>query len=222
MMDLDECLEKVQAELTAQEISQKELDACFRENDYISLPAAAEKCLRHASGIYLLYRELLLSLCELIPSARQTTNEQAICCEMLNISVVRMEEWDFPCYKIGLPFLLPNKRKRNAERNCIITDSVGVAVRRFCGENHIMPFAHATVIFLPHYQRGGVTVDADTVDSSLGLNLLIGKFIRDDRPEVCNTIYYSKVSEKSITEIFVVDSDHDVEVLSSIKSTCHN
>lgn len=221
MMDLDECLEKVQAELTDQEISKKKLDACFRENDYFSLPDKAEKCLRHASKIYLLYRELLLSLCELIPSVRQTTNEQAACCEMLSVSVERLKDFSFPVYKISLPFLLPNKRKRNAERNGVITDSVSVAVGRFCREHHIAPFAHATVIFLSHYQRGSVTVDADNLDSAVVMNSLNGKFLRDDRPEVCNTMYYSKFSKKAITEIFVVESDHDIEVLSLIKSTCH-
>lgn len=222
MLDLDECLEKVQAELTDQELSWKKLNTCFQERDYVCLPDAAESCLCNASKVYLLCRELLLSLCELMPSVPQSVNVYELCRELLGISVERSKEFDFPVYRITLPFLLPNKRKRNAERNRIITDSVGVAVRRFCGENHIMPFVHATVIFLPHYQRGGVTVDADNVDSSLVLNLLIGKFIRDDRPEACNTIYYSKFSEKSITEIFVVDSDHDVEVLAFIKSTCHN
>ena len=220
MMDIDECLEKVQAELTDQEISKKKLDACFRENDYFSLPDKAEKCLCHASKIYLLYRELLLSLCELIPSVRQTTNEQEACCEMLSVSVERLKDFSFLVYKISLPFLLPNKRKRNAERNGVITDSVSVAVGRFCREHHIAPFAHATVVLLSH-QSGRVTIDHDNLDSAAIINSLNGRFIRDDRPDVCNMIFYSKFSKKAITEIFVVDSDHDIEVLSLIKSTCH-
>lgn len=221
MMDIDECLEKVQAELTDQEISKKKLDACFRENDYFSLPDKAEKCLRHASNIYLLYRELLLSLCELMPSVSQSVNVYELCRELLGISVEMSKEFDFPVYRITLPFLLPNKRKRKAERNGVITGSVRDAVSQFCRGHHITPFAYATVIFLSHYPRGGVTVDADNLDSAVVMNSLNGKFLRDDRPEVCNTMYYSKFSKKAITEIFVVESDHDIEVLSLIKSTCH-
>ncbi len=220
-MDIDECLDKVQAELTDQELSWKKLNTCFQERDYICLPDAAESCLCNASKVYLLCRELLLSLCELMPSVPQSVNVYELCRELLGISVERSKEFDFPVYRITLPFLLPNKRKRKAERNDIITESVRDAVSQFCRGHHIMPFAHATVIFLSHYQRGSVTVDADNLDSAVVMNSLNGKFIRDDRPEACNTIYYSKVSEKSITEIFVVDSDHDVEVLSSIKLTCH-
>ena len=44
MMDLDECLDKVQAELTDQELSWKKLKTCFQERDYICLPDAAESC----------------------------------------------------------------------------------------------------------------------------------------------------------------------------------
>lgn len=221
MMDLDECLDRVQAELTDQEISKKKLDACFRENDYFSLPDKAEKCLRHASKIYLLYRELLLTLYELMPSASQSVNVNEFCRELLGISVEMSKEFDFPVYRITLPFLLPNKRKRKAERNGVITESVRDAVSQFCRGHHITPFTYATIIFLSHYQNGSVTIDNDNLDSAVIINSLNGRLIRDDRPEVCNTMYYSKVSEKAITEIFVVDSDHDVELLAFIKSACH-
>ena len=220
-MDIDECIEGLQAELTDQELSWKKLNTCFQERDYICLPDAAESCLRNASKVYLLYRELLLSLCELMPSASQSVNVYELCRELLGISVERSKEFDFPVYRITLPFLLPNKRKRKAERNDIITESVRDAVSRFCRGHHITPFTYATIIFLSHYQNGSVTIDNDNLDSAVIINSLNGRLIRDDRPEVCNTMYYSKVSEKAITEIFVVDSDHDVELLAFIKSACH-
>ena len=220
-MDIDECIEGLQAELTDQELSWKKLNTYFQERDYICLPDAAESCLRNASKVYLLYRELLLSLCELMPSASQSVNVYELCRELLGISVERSKEFDFPVYRITLPFLLPNKRKRKAERNDIITESVRDAVSRFCRGHHITPFAYATIIFLTHYQNGSVTIDNDNLDSAVIINSLNGRLIRDDRPEVCNTMYYSKVSEKAITEIFVIDSDHDVELLAFIKSTCH-
>ena len=220
-MDIDECLDRLQAELTDQEFSWKKLNTYFQERDYICLPDAAESCLRNASKVYLLYRELLLSLCELMPSVPQSVNVYELCRELLGISVERSKEFDFPVYRITLPFLLPNKRKRKAERNGIITESVRDAVSRFCRGHHITPFAHATVIFLSHYQNGSVTIDNDNLDSAVIINSLNGRLIRDDRPEVCNTMYYSRVSEKAITEIYVVDSDHDVELLAFIKSACH-
>ncbi len=154
----------------------------------------------------------------LVPKSRKVFE---FCLDSLGISVERSKEFDFPVYRITLPFLLPNKRKRKAERNDIITESVRDAVSQFCRGHHIMPFAHATVIFLSHYQNGSVTIDNDNLDSAVIINSLNGRLIRDDRPEVCNTMYYSKVSEKAITEIFVIDSDHDVELLAFIKSTCH-
>lgn len=220
-MDIDECIEGLQAELTDQELSWKKLNTYFQERDYICLPDAAESCLRNASKVYLLYRELLLSLCELMPSVPQTANVYELCRELLGISVERSKEFDFPVYRITLPFLLPNKRKRKAERNDIITESVRDAVSRFCRGHHITPFTCATVIFLSHYQNGSVTIDNDNLDSAVIINSLNGRLIRDDRPEVCNTMYYSKVSEKAITEIFVVGSNHDVELLAFIKSACH-
>lgn len=220
-MDIDECIEGLQAELTDQELSWKKLNTYFQERDYICLPDAAESCLRNASKVYLLCRELLLSLCELMPSASQSVNVYELCRELLGISVERSKEFDFPVYRITLPFLLPNKRKRKAERNDIITESVRDAVSRFCRGHHITPFTYATIIFLSHYQNGSVTIDNDNLDSAVIINSLNGRLIRDDRPEVCNTMYYSKVSEKAITEIFVIDSDHDVELLAFIKSTCH-
>ena len=220
-MDIEECLDRVQAELTDQELSWKKLNTCFQERDYICLPDAAESCLRNASKVYLLYRELLLSLCELMPSASQSVNVYELCRELPGISVERSKEFDFPVYRITLPFLLPNKRKRKAERNDIITESVRDAVSRFCRGHHITPFTYATIIFLSHYQNGSVTIDNDNLDSAVIINSLNGRLIRDDRPEVCNTMYYSKVSEKAITEIYVIDSDHDVELLAFIKSACH-
>lgn len=221
MIDLDECIKKLKAELTDQDLSGKKIIDCYRGRRYSELPDAVETSLRTASTIYLLNRELLIALYELMPSIPQPINVHKACCEMLRVSVERSKDFSFPVYKISLPFLLPNKRKRNAERNRIITDSVNVAVGRFCREHHITPFVHATVILLSHYPIGGITVDNDNLDSAAIINSLNGRFIRDDRPDVCNMIFYSKVSEKAITEIFVIDSDHDIEVLSLIKSTCH-
>ena len=221
MTDIDKCMNNLSDKALDHNLALKELLLCFREGEYMKLLEKGENSLRYTVELYRLYRELLLSLYELMPSVPQSENVYKFCRDLLGISVERSKAFDYPVYKITLPILLPNKRKRKVERNSVITESVSVAVSQYCSENHITPFAHATVIFMSHYQSGGITVDNDNLDSAVIINSLNGRLIRDDRPDACNTIYYSKVSEKAITEIFVVDSDYDVEVLSLIKSTCH-
>ena len=221
MMDIEECMNNLSDKALDHNLALKELLLCFREGEYMKLLEKGENSLRYTVELYRLYRELLLSLYELMPSVPQSENVCIFCRDLLGISVERSKDFEFTVYKITLPILLPNKRKRKVERNSVITESVSVAVSQFCADHHITPFDRATVIFLSHYQDGGVTVDNDNLDSAVIINSLNGRLIRDDRPEVCNTMYYSRVSEKAITEIFVVDSDHDVELLALIKSTCH-
>lgn len=220
MMDIEKCINSLREKFLDHNLAFKELLYYFREGDYINFLERGENALRYTVDLYRLYRELLISLYELMPSVPQSENVNKFCRDSLGISVERSKGFEFPVYKITLPILLPNKRKRKVERNSVITESVGTAVARFCRENHIMPFAHATVIFLSYHQTGGVIIDNDNLDSAVIINSLNGRFLRDDRPGVCNTVYYSKTAkstDKVKTEIFVVDSDHDLEVLSLIK-----
>lgn len=221
MMDIEKCMNSLSDKFLDHNLAFKDLLLYFRAGDYMKLLEKGENTLRYTVDLYQLYRELLLSLYELMPSVPQSENVYMFCRDLLGISVERSKEFDFPVYKITLPILLPNKRKRKVERNSVITESVSVTVSQFCADHHITPFDRATVIFLSHYQDGGVTVDNDNLDSAVIINSLNGRLIRDDRPDVCNTMYYSKVSEKAITEIFVTDSDHDVELLSYVKRTCN-
>lgn len=221
MVNINDCINNIMNRSCDHSIVAKALLLCFREGEYIKLLEKGENALRCTVDLYQLYRELLLSLYELMPSVPQTVNVNKFCWESLDISVERSAEFDFPVYKIALPTLLPNKRKRKVERNSVITESVSTAVSQFCSEHHIAPFAHATVVFLSHHQSGSIAIDNDNLDSAVIINSLNGRFLRDDRPDVCNTIYYSKVAEEIKTEIFIVDSNHDIEVLSFIKSTCH-
>lgn len=221
MMDIEECMNNLSDKALDHNLALKELLLCFREGEYMKLLEKGENSLRYTVELYRLYRELLLSLYEVMPSVPQSENTYKFCWDLIGISVERSKEFDFPVYKITLPILLPNKRKRKVERNSVITESVSVAVSQYCSEHSITPFTHATVIFYSHYESGGITVDNDNLDSAVIINSLNGRLIRDDRPEVCNTMFYSKISEKAITEIFVVDSDHDVELLALLKSTCH-
>ena len=225
MIDINECINTLKSKSLDHSIAFTDLLLSFKEGEYIKLIEKGESALRCTVELYRLYRELMFSLYEAMPLVAKSRNVYGFCQDLLGISVERVNEFDeFLVYKITLPLLLPNKRKRKVERNSVITESVGTAVRRFCYENHIAPFPHATVIFLSYHQIGGVTIDSDNMDTAVIMNSLNGRFLRDDRPGVCNTVYYSKVvkSQKKIkTEIFVVDSDHDLEVLSFIKSGCH-
>lgn len=221
MMDIEKCMNSLSDKFLDHNLSFKDLLFYYRAGDYMKLLETGENSLRYTVELYRLYRELLLSLYELLPSVPQSENVYKFCRDSLGISVERTKDFEFPVYKITLPILLPNKRKRKVERNSVITESVSVAVSQFCADRHIKPFAHATVIFLSSYHDGGVTVDNDNLDSAVIINSLNGRLIRDDRPDICNTMYYSKVSEKAITEIFVADSDHDVELLSHVKRTCN-
>lgn len=221
MVNIEECINSLRIKALDHSLAFQELASCYREGEYVKLLEAGENAIRYTVELYRLYRELLLSLYEVMPSVPKSLNVNEFCRDLLGVSVERTKEFEFPVYKITLPVLLPNKRKRKVERNIVITDSVSAAVSRFCNEYHITPFTHATVVILSIHQKGGITVDNDNLDSAVVMNSLNGKFIRDDRPDVCNMIFYSKFSKKAITEIFVVDSDHDIEVLSLIKSGCH-
>ena len=63
-------------------------------------------------------------------------------------------------------------------------------------------------------------VDNDNKEASVIQNGMIPYFICDDSPVACNNAYYFKQvddHEEYRTEIYVVDSAHDIEVLQFIK-----
>ena len=120
-----------------------------------------------------------------------------------------------------MPYLIPNKRRKSAAFfKSALTETVIAAVRQFCLDNHIRPIARATVIFLSCFDFNPNTVaDNDNKESAVILNGLNGFLLRDDNSAVCNTIYYARQVDRNIkTEIYIVDSDHDVEILSMIKA----
>ena len=176
MMDIEKCMNSLSDKFLDHNLAFKDLLLYFRAGDYMKLLEKGENTLRYTVDLYQLYRELLLSLYELMPSVPQSENVYMFCRDLLGISVERSKEFDFPVYKITLPILLPNKRKRKVERNSVITESVSVTVSQFCADHHITPFDRATVIFLSHYQDGGVTVDNDNLDSAVIINSLNGRY----------------------------------------------
>ena len=219
MMNIYENIERIKIGIADLIYFSRALYDRYKECDYLKLYEATEKNLRLVSSLYLDYRDLLFSLYELMPSLHGTAHIYNTVAESLNISVERVRKYPYPVYKISLPFLLPNKRGRQIDHKNAITNTVRLVVRQFCAENDVSMFNCATVIFLSYYDVNKPNlIDNDNKEGSVIQNGLIGSLLRDDRQNVCQSIYYSlPTAEGAKTEIYVVESDHDVEVLSVIK-----
>ena len=191
-----------------------------RESDCESLIESTEKTLQTASSVYMATRALMLWIYTGIPSVPRRLPQMEA--ELLSVSIEKLKEFpSFPVYKISMPFLLPNKRKRNLERNNAITNAVISAVSEYALNNRIQLFRHATVFFVSSNKNVNYMIDNDNKDSSTILNGLLGTLLMDDRPTACNTAYYTKIIDdpsEMKTEVYIVDSEHDIEVLSMIKS----
>ena len=229
MFSINYCLDKLgQGALEQHRFSEK-LSTLNREEEYEKMLFSAEKSTRSASALYLMNRELLLTFYELAPWLPPSVDVDRVESETLGVSVEKVPDFDFPVYKITLPFLLPNKRKRNVDFGEAVTGAVARAVINFCSENiivsnrmvqnRILPFESATLIFVTATNGIGRVIDNDNKESAIITNGLIGFLIRDDHPHSCNTIYCSRYLEGGTkTEIYVVESSHDVEVYAKIKS----
>ena len=210
------------------ELSQKQLEYskqliryCY-ECDCTKLMSTAEKALCLSSESFSACRELLLFIYSAVPTLPHAEIED-IQNKVLNVSVETFALSGFNAYRIALPFLLPNKRRKSTDFKNAITVAVSDAVRRFCLENGVKPFDRASVFFVSYYRPESSfvsIVDNDNKESSMIQNAMIGSFLRDDQATVCDTYYCSKVVRDSYpkTEIYVVGSEHDVEVLSFIKA----
>lgn len=195
------------------------LEESRRESDYENLLDSTEKTLQRASSVYMTIRGLLLWIYSGIPNIPRTLPK--IEAAELNVSFSVMNGGAFPIYKLSMPYLLPNKRKRNAQRNDAITNAVISAVGEYIDNNKIDLIRHATVFFVSSNKNVNYMIDNDNKEASIILNGLIGKVLLDDRPTTCNTSYYTKMVDdpKEVkTEVFIVESNHDIEVLSMIKS----
>lgn len=190
------------------------LEKYHEEGNYDCLVSTIKRGLRVTSDMFLRQREILLSLHELLPSFSWSKGILDSKYETMNVFVEQLMDFDFPVYKVSLPLLLPNMRRRREDFNNAITQSVMDAVRCFCVKNNVRPFEVATVFYLSF----GETIDNDNKEASVIQNGLIGYLLNDDSPATCQSIYYHGNSEENRhTEIYVVDSAHDIEVLQFIK-----
>lgn len=188
----------------------------YKSYEFIKLLNKAEKNLKTTSMLLISQRDMLLALYEAFPSLPQRMN--SILFDAFQISVVRLEQFKFPVYKISLPFLLPNKREKKAALKNAITDSVIAAVKQFCQNHSITPFSIAHIFIVSSYDGEYLNVDNDNKESVTIINGLIGNFIRDDRSSRLHTTYYSKAIESGAkTEIYITDVNTDEEVYGAIK-----
>ena len=222
MISIDACIEYLKRRALAQENLLRKVERYYYGFDYEQMLSAAENSLRSLSNAYAYNRELLLSMYEVLPSLPHIPIEE-LESNALGVTVESMTQFRFPVYRITLPFLLPNKRRRTEDFKNAITSGVSSVVRGFCTKHHIDPFEHASVIFVSYYSPDAsfiTIVDNDNKEGTVIMNGLIGSFLRDDGATVCNTYYCAKtISDSRLkTEIYVVDSRHDLKVLSAIKS----
>ena len=191
------------------------LESLFNECEYEKLMDAAERGMRLSSDLFLKYRELLLSLYDSFPDFPQ--NIERVDYASFRISIEQLEA--FPAYRISMPFLLPNKRRRKTLIKTALSYVVHDVIRKYCDENHIYPFRRATVIYVSYYTSKMFAVDNDNLETGFIQNTLIGSLLSDDNGRCCDTIYYTKdVPLRPRTEIYVVDSAYDLEVYSMIKA----
>ena len=214
MLTIYDLIERIHSNSQEAEQIARLLEKYHEEGNYDCLVSTIKRGLRVTSDMFLRMREILLSLHELLPSFSCSKGILDSKYETLNVFVEQLMDFDFPVYKVSLPLLLPNMRRRREDFNNAITRSVQEAVRCFCMENDVSPFDCATVFYLSY----GGKIDNDNKEASVIQNGLIGYLLTDDAPSVCNSVYYCAGAEEDRrTEIYIVDSAHDIEVLQFIK-----
>ena len=221
LLTIDEYLEYIEKTNEKLRKGTRLLRKYYDEYDPERLVREGKRAMRLSSGLYLSYRDLLLSLDMDVPNLpgleRLFDDER----KKMNISVEQLKGFDFPVYKISLPLLLPNKRRQCTDYKNALTEAVNTAVRSFSIDNDIRPFRYATMIILSYGGSPILMVDNDNKEASVIQNGMISFFICDDTPAACNNAYYFKQVDdhkEYRTEIYVVDSAHDIEVLQFIKS----
>lgn len=88
------------------------LEGLLRSCDYEGLLNSTEKTLLKASSVYMTIRGLILFLYTGLPSVPQQLPQ--IEAEQFSVSFEKLKEFSFPVFKISMPFLLPNKRKKKS------------------------------------------------------------------------------------------------------------
>lgn len=115
MMNIQDCIDMICNSTKKQlDYAQKIFYRSRVKYDHEKLLSAAENSMSEASKQYLMHRELVRSLYELVPDPPKVTETDGIADDLLGIRIEKIRGVPFTCIKITCPFLLPNKRKPNA------------------------------------------------------------------------------------------------------------
>ena len=120
MMDIEECMNNLSDKALDHNLALKELLLCFREGEYMKLLEKGENSLRYTVELYRLYRELLLSLYDVMPSVPQSENAYKFCWDLLGISVERSKEFDFPFIKSPCQFCFPTSGRERLSATALL------------------------------------------------------------------------------------------------------
>lgn len=129
--------------------------------------------------------------------------------EIIGIDIEQLE-MPYVCYKLTLPFLLPNQRKKWGVFKDTIGKSVYYAIDEFQKTNKITPIYNSSVSFVSYYSslHKRYIHDNDNQEARDVLNILNNMLILDDNSLICDIHYYSKLtSSHSKTEIYITEAD---------------
>ena len=214
-MDLINSLNILEDKLKSYIAIVKRYKQVVEQGDFDTLTTLSENGLKKVSLLHLSHRDFLLSLYDLLPCTPHRA--EIIETDALQITVNKMAEFDFPVYKITLPYLMPNKRERKSYYKNAITNTVANAVDLFCKNNEIDQFNYATVFFVSSYENQSLNVDNDNKEVTSILNGLIGRFIVDDRASSCDIAYhYQKIDSGAKTEVYISDTDDFMSVYNAV------
>ena len=142
-----------------------------------------------------------------LPENREDCYEaDEVAAEAFEISIFADSHNGKPAYDIDLPFLLPNRRTSMTCFKRTIVQAVRKALRDFCAENSIKPFARASVTFVSFYapnQNKKMRHDNDNTEISGVLNALTGLLISDDSSLCCDLHILRRNGSKSFTRVIV-------------------
>lgn len=130
--------------------------------------------------------------------------------QVLEISVEKLP-LPYIVYKVEMPFLLPNQRKKWTAFRDTIGKSLNYALTDFQKKNDIVPIENSSVSFVTYYSsiHRNYIHDNDNHDSRDVLNLLNNIFILDDDSLICDTHYFAKLStEASRTVVYITDKNN--------------
>lgn len=153
----------------------------------------------------------LLSLRELLYFFDYNTNNKNLkqyfrkSAEVIGIDIQKLNT-KYTCYKITLPFLLPNQRKKWAAFKDTIGKSLYYAITTYKENHTIDKISNAAVSFVSYYNNSHKMYihDNDNQETRDVLNLLNNVFIEDDNSLICDLHYFSKLTQsKSASEVYV-------------------